>query len=204
MMQSQTIGEIAKALSKAQGEFSVVKKECENPFFKSKYADLAACIDATRAALSANGLAVIQLTKIVNDKTVLETTIAHSSGEFITGEYLVQPTKQDPQAMGSALTYARRFSFCGMLSIAAEAEDDDGNNASGNKKEPEKTKPFIATISENQALDLVNGLSKKDAPDFIKNVCKFYKVKEITDIPAIELPKIIKQAQSKPDKKEGV
>jgi hypothetical protein len=198
-MQSEKLGELAKALSKAQGEFLPVVKDKENPFFHSKYADLAACIDATRAALSVNGLAVIQLTKIVAEKTVLETTIVHASGEFITGEYLVQPIKTDPQAMGSALTYARRFSYCGMLSIAAEAEDDgnaasDNKNAEAKQASPKKTDP-VPTISENQALAIVAAVGEK--VDILESLRTAYKVKDLTDIPATVLPKIMERIKEK-------
>jgi len=112
-MQSEKLGELAKALSKAQGEFLPVVKDKENPFFHSKYADLAACIDATRAALSVNGLAVIQLTKIVAEKTVLETTIVHASGEFITQSTAPIDSCVTPKAVESPATTCSSLFFRG-------------------------------------------------------------------------------------------
>lgn len=126
MNQSPAIGALTAALAKARAAFKPVIKDANNPFFKSKYADLAGVLDAVVPALSANGLAVIQTT----DGTapmVLTTTIAHSSGEFISGTYPIVPVKNDPQGVGSAITYARRYTLCAILSVAAE--DDDGNAA---------------------------------------------------------------------------
>lgn len=128
---SPTLGALSAALSKAQGEFSHAKKDAENPFFKSKYADLACVIDAARAALSKNGLAVIQTTRLTAGQLSLITTLSHSSGEWIKGEYPINPTKNDPQGMGSAMTYARRYAFSAITGIASE--DDDGNAASQGK-----------------------------------------------------------------------
>lgn len=128
-MQSQTIGKLTESLVKAQSEYNKLIKDSENPFFKSKYADLSACIYSVKDALYKNGLSVVQGTKVVGERNILETTISHTSGEWISGEYLIIPVKNDPQSMGAAMTYARRFTLCGMLFIAAQ--DDDGETAHG-------------------------------------------------------------------------
>lgn len=125
---SPTIGKLAEALSKAQGEFEHAKKAVDNAFFKSKYADLASVIDAAREPLAKNGLSVIQTTKTMDGKVTLVTMLSHSSGEWIRGEYPINPTKQDPQGYGSAFTYARRYCFSAITGIASD--DDDGNAAS--------------------------------------------------------------------------
>ena len=128
---SNSIAKLSEALSKAQGQFEHAKKGVENTFFKSKYADLASVIDAARDPLSKNGLAVIQLPKVLSDgKVLLVTMLTHSSGEWVRSEYPISPVKQDPQNMGSALTYARRYAFSAITGIASD--DDDGNAASGN------------------------------------------------------------------------
>lgn len=128
-MKSENISELAAALSKAQGQFDHAKKDVSNAFFKSKYADLASCIDAAKTSLAANGLAVVQSTDFDNDRLVLITTLMHSSGQWIDSKYPIKPQKDDPQSMGSATTYARRYAFCAITGIAAD--DDDGNAASG-------------------------------------------------------------------------
>lgn len=127
---SSEINELAEAMSKAQGMIEGAKKDSENPFFKSSYADLASCWDACREALSKNGLAVIQTTTNVNPPFVcIETTLMHSSGQWIRGFLTMKSTKEDPQGMGSAITYARRYALSAIVGIAPE--DDDGNDGSG-------------------------------------------------------------------------
>ena len=125
---STTIGELAAALSKAQGAMRNAIKDSNNPFFKSKYADLASVTDACRAELSANGLAVVQLPTVRDGKMVLEYILLHASGEFIGSELEMTPVKSDPQGIGSAITYARRYTLAGIAGVATE--DDDGNAAS--------------------------------------------------------------------------
>lgn len=129
--QSPSIGKLAEALAKAQGMMSTAKKDADNPFFNSRYADLAACWECCREPLAANGLAVIQTTAPATDGTVhVVSTLAHSSGEWIRGELAVKPVKGDPQGIGSALTYARRYGLCSLVGIVAD-EDDDGEAAQG-------------------------------------------------------------------------
>lgn len=130
MNQSEQINELTTALSKAQGVMSHAAKETENTFFKSKYATLAACLDAVREPLAANGLSVTQRTHIDSaGGIVLITTLWHSSGQFLSSEYPILPVKNDPQGLGSALTYARRYTLSSITGIAQD--DDDGNVASG-------------------------------------------------------------------------
>lgn len=117
------------AMAKAQGEMATAKKDSDNPFFKSKYADLSAVWEACRQALSKNNLSVIQTTG-ENDKGMfLTTTLCHSSGQWISGIYPIITQKQDPQGMGSAITYARRYALAAMVGVAPADEDDDGERA---------------------------------------------------------------------------
>lgn len=128
--QSESIGKLVEALSKVQGSLPPVTKSSDNPFFKSKYADLASVWDACRGPLAENGLAVIQVCVPTSapNKLALKTILAHSSGEWISGVIEMTPVKQDPQAAGSAITYARRYGLQAIVGIAPE--DDDGNEAS--------------------------------------------------------------------------
>lgn len=128
--QSAEINELAAALSVAQGEITGALKDSANPFFKSKYADLASVWDACRTSLSKNNLAVIQVAGTNNDgAAVITTTLAHKSGQWIRGSIALMPVKSDPQGMGSALTYARRYALAAMVGVAQV--DDDANAASG-------------------------------------------------------------------------
>lgn len=122
--------EIFTALIKAQGEFRVAVKDASNPFFKSKYADLESVVDSVMPALSKYELGFIQPTYADEKGNVFITTrIIHSSGQYIESLYPVLPVKNDPQAWGSAITYARRYSLSAMLGVVT-GEDDDGNKAS--------------------------------------------------------------------------
>jgi hypothetical protein len=130
MNKSDQIGKLAEALSKAQGAMKNAVKDSNNPFFKSKYADLASVSDACRMELAMNGLAVSQLPEIRDTKLVLHYVLMHQSGEWISGELEMTPVKSDPQGIGSAITYARRYTLASIAGVATE--DDDGNAASGN------------------------------------------------------------------------
>lgn len=126
---SEQIGELAAALAIAQGKITGALKDSANPFFKSKYADLASVWDACRAALSENGLAVMQLTESDESGVFVTTTLAHSSGQWISSRLHLTPKDGTPQGMGSAITYGRRYALAAMVGVAQV--DDDGNAASG-------------------------------------------------------------------------
>ena len=123
---------IAKAFVAAKREFAPALKTSTNPHFKSKYADLAGCLEAINEALLNNGIAVYQETYEDMTGVTVETVFLHESGESLRGGKLHVPaSKQDPQGYGSALSYARRYSVMAAAGIAAE--DDDGNAATFRK-----------------------------------------------------------------------
>lgn len=124
---SPEIGDLAGALAKAQGMMRGAVKDQKNPFFKSSYADLASCWEACREALSANDLAVIQTTELSDIGIVIVTTLAHKSGQWIRGKLRMVPQKNDPQVIGSAITYARRYALAAIVGLAQV--DDDGEAA---------------------------------------------------------------------------
>jgi len=125
---------IAPAFIKAKRAFGPALKDKTNPAFRSKYADLGACLDAVESALLDNGIALIQETFDDSTGVTVETVFLHESGESISSGRLYFPaTKNDPQGYMSALTYARRGSLMAACGIAPE--DDDGNAAS-RKTEP--------------------------------------------------------------------
>ena len=135
MDKSESIKELAAALSKAQGEFAGAVKDTANPFFKSKYADLESCVSAIKSPLAKHGLSFVQISHNQENSANIETLIMHSSGEWLmTGQVSVPVTKADAQGFGSAMTYARRYSLSAAFGIAPE--DDDGNAAA--KAKPEK------------------------------------------------------------------
>lgn len=133
--QSAELNELAAALAKAQGAIKGASKDTTNPHFKSKYADLASVWEACRAPLSQNQLAVIQTGATVDGGYVMRTRLVHSSGQWIEGEVpciTAARSTNEMQALGSAITYARRY---GLMSMVGIAPDDDDGNAAGTAKD---------------------------------------------------------------------
>jgi hypothetical protein len=121
--------QIATALVKAQKAFGPALKTATNPHFRSRYADLAACVEAVMDGLNNNGIALVQQLTESDTGVIVETVFIHESGEMLNcGKLHVPAVKHDPQGYGSALTYARRYSLMAACGIAPE--DDDGNAAS--------------------------------------------------------------------------
>jgi len=129
-LQSEQTNDLVSALVKASAEIKTARKDAENPFFKSKYADLPCIVEACKSALLKNNLVVTQSTTLTNGVTALVTTLHHTSGQWIRGYYPVTAMKPDPQAMGSAITYARRYALSAMVGVVSE-DDDDGESAMG-------------------------------------------------------------------------
>ena len=120
--------QIAAALVKAQKEFAPALKASTNPHFKSKYVDLAGCVDAVIDALNTAGVFLTQKTHLADGGVVVETAFLHESGEeYSAGQFYCPASKQDAQGYGSATTYARRYALMAACGIAPE--DDDGNAA---------------------------------------------------------------------------
>lgn len=160
---------LATALVKAQKAFSPALKNSTNPHFKSRYADLATCVEAVMDALNDNGIALIQKCYECPNGIMVETVFMHESGEIYEAGTLQFPSsKQDPQGYMSALTYARRGSLMAACGIAPE--DDDGNAAS--RKPPQQnTSPIITpnqgaqeNVSEEEMEEL------RDIAELLKEV----------------------------------
>jgi hypothetical protein len=137
MNKSESIANLADALSKAQAEMEGAKKDMANPFFKSKYADLASVWDACREPLGKHGLSVSQMPETRDNQVIVYTILMHSTGEWLASELAMAPTKNDPQGIGSCITYARRYALSAIVGISPE--DDDGNAASGTKNAAVRT-----------------------------------------------------------------
>lgn len=157
--QSEQINELAGALAKAQGKITGALKDSANPFFKSKYADLASVWDACRGPLSENGLAIVQQTESDDSGVYVVTTLAHSSGQWMRSRLRLTPKDDTPQAMGSAITYGRRYALAAAVGVAQV--DDDGNAASGKSEGSEGTNPHGQKWT---------GKDTKNANDFAKRI----------------------------------
>lgn len=174
---SEKIIAIVGSLHKVQGELRGVAKDSKNPHFKNTYASLEAVIDAAKPALQANGITFLQAPGAINEKGLeVTTTLFHTSGEWLSSTLTVPLQKKDAQGVGSAITYACRYSLMAMLGLPPV--DDDGEAA----KKPEKAddaapKPFTASESVlrgsywvrkiNEAKDLLN-LKAINASDAFK------------------------------------
>lgn len=125
MEKSQSIKEIATALSKFQQEVKSIKKDAVNPFFKSKYATLDNILDEIKPLLAKNGLAFTQFPAGENE---LVTILMHTSGEYLEASVKMNPKDNTPQGQGGAITYMRRYALSAVLGLATD-DDDDGNRA---------------------------------------------------------------------------
>lgn len=129
-MESDTLGKLAEALSKAQGAMKPAVKDSVNPHFKSTYADLASCWAAIREPLAANGLAITQRLSTDAHGVRVETMLLHTSGEFLRDEFWLPVSQKTPIGYASAVTYARRYSLSAMVGLSSDSPDDDGTAAS--------------------------------------------------------------------------
>jgi len=164
--EDQPLDQLAIALVKAQGEFTAIPKDSTNPFFKSKYAGLPQVIETASPILAKHGLAVSQHIGYELDNDTLETWLLHTSGQYLVSRMRLLLTKQDSQGQGSAITYARRYSYMAILGLVAD-DDDDGNaaskqpsapqerpQASPNKPISQKQGTMLKGLLEKQGLDL--------------------------------------------------
>lgn len=151
MNKSETIAKLAEALSKAQGEMLPASREAENPFFHSHYSTLSGVWDACRGPLAKHGLSVSQLTDFEEGKLIIETVLLHSSGEWISGRLTMVITKNDPQSLGSLISYGRRYSLAGCVGVTSADDDAEGAMDREGKKESPK-KEEIPEFSFNDPL----------------------------------------------------
>lgn len=123
------VTELAKALNAFQAELVTVGKSASNPFFKSKYAPLDEIMKRAQPVLTKHGLSIMQLPSSLEGQPALTTIVLHTSGELLQATTPLLLAKDDPQGLGSAITYMRRYAYTAALGIVID-EDDDGNRAS--------------------------------------------------------------------------
>lgn len=131
MEKSEQIKDLATALSSFQGEMEFVGYDANNPFFKSKYATLTALVTKSKEMLNKHGLSVSQL---LEGECGVTTLLMHISGQWISSTVTLKPVKQDPQGLGSAITYARRYAYASILGLVSD-NDDDANHATFGRKD---------------------------------------------------------------------
>lgn len=208
-IQSENLNELFSALSKAQGVLENAKKESKNPFFKSNYADLSSVLNTCREVLSSHGLSVVQT--IHRDETghFLMSTLGHSSGQWIRSFYplVYSPTAKDlNQALGSAVTYGRRYALAALVGISQEDDDGEGCALKKDKEQPQKYTPpqeqnkLDKPISPNQVAVLSSLL--KDEEEIKSFILKSVDVQRIEDFPAKKFEGVLIYIKNEVDKRE--
>ncbi|HVW99246.1 MAG TPA: ERF family protein [Candidatus Babeliaceae bacterium] len=192
--QSEHTNELFAALAKAQADMKTAGLDSENPYFKSRYADLATVVNASRPSLTKNGLSVIQ--QIITDKhgaTFLNTILTHSSGQWIETNMRVLPPKNDIQTLGSHITYLRRYSYAALVGVVAADEDDDGEKSQAVHREEFKKgtalnhkynprEEAVGVISKDQLAELEYELA--EYPDIGEEIIDRMRLNSLADMPA--------------------
>jgi hypothetical protein len=179
MTMSENINELLSALAKAQGKIQPASKDKSNPFFKSKYADLSSVWDACRDYLSENGLSVIQLPQTKEEGLFLTSILGHSSGQWIKSEVMIPLVKNDPQSIGSAITYFRRYSLSSIVGVCPE--DDDGEKAQSGFRQ--KAVQKISSTQVNELLNILNDCDVQYVEIVMKYIKKEFKTDNFYDLP---------------------
>ena len=177
MDKSESIKELAIAMSKAQSGMGGASKAANNPFFKSKYADLSEVIKVVKEPFASNGLSYVQFPIEDNGRVGVETILMHSSGEWMSNKFTVQLTKQDAQGAGSAITYCRRYGLQAVAGIPSE--DDDGNNASPANNTPiEDDKPWYNEPNYQSEIEGITQAIRGGMPaeQVIEQISKTFKI----------------------------
>jgi hypothetical protein len=179
MKMSESITELSAALAAAQGEMENASKTSTNPHFRSRYADLAEILNTIRPVFSKHGLAVVQSPSYVDGIVSVTTILTHSSGQWIMDTASAPASKLDPQGVGSATTYLRRYSLAG---YAAIFQEDDDSNAASNRRPAGPDKAALEAAANMlracQSLDELQTAFKSLTPDMrqamngIKDVMK--------------------------------
>lgn len=165
MKTTESIAKLAEALAAAQGEFISpernrtvsVRMKNDKGEYTFTYATFDTVCDMARPILAKHGLAVIQAPSVGESELIVTTRIMHASGEWIEEVFAITTASADPQALGSLLTYMKRYSYCSMLGITAE-EDDDGNAATGNEIGSSKNKEPMPTCPKcNESKGVIKG-----------------------------------------------
>lgn len=186
MQTSQSVTRITEAMMSAAGKITPLVKDSENPFFNSKYADLNQTIEALRKVLLEEGLWFMQFPTSTDNSVGVVTRVVHSSSEFIEHEFVLPLAKRDPQAAGSAITYARRYALVSIFGL--QAVDDDAQSAMP-----------VPCSEEDQ--HIIQGLIDETEADADK-LLKHFKVKKIVNLNSAQAMEAIYLLQRKKEKEK--
>lgn len=162
MKTSESLKSFAASFVKAQSQLKEANKNKLNPFYKSNYADLNSVWEAAKEALHSNGFTISQPTVFRDGVMLVETLLLHTSGEWIMGEYLVTTEKPGPQAIGAAVSYARRYALASIVGVTTGEVDDDGESATNHEKKTENVPASPATATAPAAASQVQEPPKSE------------------------------------------
>ena len=188
---------LLEALSKMQGQLDNAKKSSDNPFFKSKYADLANCLQTAKKPMAENGLSVSQHCTFNGAEVMCVTVLGHSSGQMMVSTLKVPVVKKDPQGVGSSITYARRYALSSIIGLSQE--DDDGNSGAGNvdNKEEQNTDPteHSGTYATEKQVGLIKTIigKFKISADSILNRYKVANLESLSKEQASDCIRVLKK-----------
>lgn len=212
--QSQDLNELFAALAKAQGEMAVSGLHNENPYFKNRYASLADIVKASRPVLAKNGLCVTQQLLAGDDgQLMLRTLLGHSSGQWMETKVRISPAKNDVQALGSYITYMRRYSYAALVGVVAADEDDDGERAMVEAREIIAKGPALQpkydpreqsfeTITREQLEMLEYEL--QEAPDLAEEVLEKMRLQSLADMPKSKFGAAMERIRDIKLKRKGI
>jgi hypothetical protein len=188
---SESIKNLAASLCKAQAEMGGAVKDSKNPFFKSDYADLTSVIKAIKEPFANHGLSYTQFPTNDDGRIGVSTLLMHESGEYLEHSYTLPTTKADPQAAGSAITYARRYALQSIAGIPTA--DDDAESAMIRNNQSKS-----AVVSGDQAKE-IKGLIEEHGVD-VKVFLKHFKATSVDEMLAVHYSKAVAALKAKAKK----
>ena len=186
MKSSDAINELANALCNAQSQMVGAVKDSANPFFKSSYADLTAVIKAIKQPFADNGLSYTQFPVSNENGVGVSTRLMHISGQWLEMEYTLPTVKKDPQASGSAITYARRYALQSIAGIPTADDDAESAMLRGDDKK---------IISDDQIISIKKLLDETGADS--EKFCKWLKVRSVDQILDIHYDRAVAALEAK-------
>ena len=190
--ESNELSELFTALSKAQLDMEVAKTDSTNPFFKSKYADLASIVKASRSHLAKNGLSIIQ--RVIPNESgtlLLYTRLCHASGQWMESRMAILPPKQDIQTLGSYITYLRRYNYASMAGVVASDEDDDGETAMEAPRKQGIASKGEENITKAQLQVISNELEGYE--DVLESLLTGFNITKLSELPAKRYSKCLER-----------
>lgn len=180
-LHSDHIDQICTALAKAQQSFGVARKDKDNPFTKSKYASYESMRKVCQDTLSENGLSICHQLSVVEGKRAMVTNLLHTSGQWLRSILNLSTKDESPQSVGSAITYAMRYSLAAMLAIpCGDREDDDGEQAQAPYREPRQYDPMLDTLTDEEVKEIENLIGKDK--DLQNKILKGYAKSHLSDL----------------------